>query len=71
MKKTKFYLVFCLCIFLQSALVAQAESADFFRSMGKMYVVVAVLLIVLLGIVFFLIYLERRIKKLEQHKDEH
>lgn len=33
---------------------------------GKIYVVLAVVLIIFLGIVFFLLHLENRIKKLEK-----
>ena len=47
------------------ALFAQAESGDFMRSTGKIYVVVAVIVVVFLGIVAFLIYLDRKLTKLE------
>ena len=40
------------CNFLQ----AQSESPDFARSIGKMYVVVAVILAIFIGIVIFLVY---------------
>ena len=39
--------------------------ADHFDRSGKMNAVIAVVAVVLLGIFLFLIYLERRIKKLE------
>ncbi len=54
-----------------SLLAAQSTaSSDFFRNIGKIYVVVAVIALVFLGIVFFLIALERRLRKLEhQIKD--
>ena len=48
-----------------------ANQADFFRSIGKMYVVIAVVLITFLGIVAFLVYMERRLNRLEkQVKDK-
>lgn len=47
-------------------LLAQGETPDFARSMGKMYVVVAVIVAIFLGIISFLIYMERRVTKLEQ-----
>ncbi len=58
-------------IFFTTLLAAQsAESSDFFRNIGKIYVVVAVIALVFLGIVFFLIALDRRLAKLEhQIKD--
>ncbi len=45
-------------------LMAQ-EDADFMRSMGKMYVVVAVIAAIFIGIVVFLVYLDRKLTKLE------
>jgi len=51
--------------------VANAQSdVDFARSMGKMYVVVAVIVAAFIGIVLFLIYLERRVGKMEKNLDE-
>ena len=43
----------------------QAESVDFMRSMGKIYAVVAVIVLIFLGIIAFLFYLERRISRME------
>lgn len=47
------------------------ESTDFMRSIGKIYVVVAVIVIVFLGIVAFLIRLDRKLTKLETQIKEH
>ena len=48
-------------------LCAQAANAsdDFFRSTGKIYVVVGVLLIIFIGIIIYLISLDRKISRLE------
>lgn len=46
------------------------ETADFARSMGKMNVVIAVIVTVFIGIVVFLIYMERRLANLEKQIDE-
>ena len=43
-----------------------AESADMMRSNGKIYVVVAVVLTVLLGLFFYVFNLDRKISKLEK-----
>jgi len=43
------------------------EMADALRSNGKIYVVVLVICTIFAGIILFLIYLERKIKKLEQN----
>jgi predicted Na+-dependent transporter len=42
------------------------EMADTMRSNGKIYVVVGVILIVLLGLIAYLFAIERKVKKLEQ-----
>ena len=47
----------------------KVEMADALRSNGKIYIVVLVLLIVLLGVLVFLINIDRRIKKLEETKE--
>lgn len=59
-----------LLLLLGQALFAQSASTDFMRSTGKIYVVVAVILAIFIGIVLFLIYLDRKLTKLEnQIKD--
>ena len=55
-------------LFMLSGAVVQAqdfEMADVMRSNGQIYVVVAIILIVLLGLFTFLFTLERKIKRLE------
>lgn len=42
------------------------EMADTMRSNGKIYVVVGVILIVLVGLIGYLFAIERKVKKLEQ-----
>lgn len=46
-------------------LSAQTGSPDFMHSTGKIYVVIAVLVAIFLGIIGFLVYLERKLTKLE------
>jgi hypothetical protein len=46
------------------------EMADTFRSEGKIYVVVLVICTIFAGIILFLLYLERKIKRLEQRKTD-
>lgn len=45
---------------------AEIEMADILRRDGKIYVVVAVLVTVLAGLIFYLIRLDRKVSKLEQ-----
>ncbi|WP_199797545.1 CcmD family protein [Hymenobacter amundsenii] len=44
----------------------QPEMADTLRQSGKIYVVVAVIVVVLAGLLFFLISLDRKLSRLEK-----
>lgn len=58
--------------FLNFPAYSQADgSADFMRSTGKIYVVVAVIAMVFIGIIFFLIYLDRKLTRLEDQIKDH
>lgn len=59
--------IFFLFGFLISPAVCQAHIDDFMRSTGKIYVVVAVLVVIFLLIIGYLIVLDRKIKKLENN----
>ena len=50
---------------------AAAPPADFLRSIGKLYVVVAVIVVVFLGLAFYLWSLDRRLTKLEDQTDDY
>jgi len=55
------------------ALQTQAQEipmADEMRANGKIYVVVAVLGVILLGLIIYLISLDRKIKKLEEETEK-
>lgn len=45
-----------------------AEMADVMRSNGRIYVVIAVMLTILTGIILYLVRLERKIHKLEKQE---
>lgn len=47
------------------------EMADALRSNGKIYVVVAVLVVIFTGIIIYLINLDRKITKLEKEANTH
>lgn len=65
--KNKFLALFLLA--MTHAWPAYAEG-DFLRSMGKIYVVVGVLVMIFLGIVIYLIALDRKLTKLENQINE-
>ena len=57
-------------IFSNTSMVAQTASSDFMQSIGKIYVVVAVILSVFIGLIIFLINLERKVKQLEDQLED-
>ena len=63
---TKHLLAFLFICIAHIASAQNPEMADTFRSEGKIYVVVAIVLIVLSGLVIYLFLLDRKINKLEQ-----
>ncbi len=57
------------CFFLNN-IIAQGSHPDFMQSIGKIYVVVAVIATVFIGIIIYLFSLQKKIKQLEnQLKD--
>lgn len=46
------------------------EMADSFYDEGKIYVVIAVLLVIFAGIIAYLVHLDRKLKKLEEKQKE-
>ena len=74
MKQMNTRIILTLLLFIAGFTRAAAQTVpgdDFMRSMGKMYVVVAAIVAIFLGIVLFMIYLERRLTKLENQTKEH
>ena len=45
---------------------SDVEMADLFRAEGKIYVLTGIILIILLGIIFYLISIDRKVSKLEK-----
>lgn len=50
--------------------MAQVEMADDFRGEGKIYVVIAIMLVILGGFFFLLFKLDKRAKRLENEIEE-
>lgn len=61
----KKFLIVLFSILWTVEMSAQTESLDFMHSTGKIYVVIAVLVAIFLGIIGFLVFLERKLTKLE------
>jgi uncharacterized membrane protein YcjF (UPF0283 family) len=60
-----FLILFSFVLFAQDS--SNVAMADTFRSNGKIYVVVAVILTILAGIVLYLVRLDRRLSRLEKN----
>jgi len=68
------YVIFCVyCVLIATVCLAQNSEtdekphmADGLRASGKIYVVVAVVVTILLGLIFYLVQLDRKMKKLER-----
>lgn len=65
----KFNKILALVFFSTIALSAsaqEAEMADTMRANGKIYVVVAIVLVILLGLISYLISIDRKVSNLEK-----
>lgn len=58
-----------IVMLLSIAASAQTPMDDFFYSSGKIYVVIAVLVIIFMGLAFYLFRLDRKITKLEKKNE--
>jgi len=65
------YILSLSLLLINLLLMAQAEveMADTMRSNGKIYVVVVIVAIIFIGIVAYLIYIDRKLSKLEKKED--
>ena len=71
MRKLKFLLTGVLMLLLGLVMKAQdekAEMADTMRSNGRIYVVVAVVVLILIGLILYLIRLDKKITRMEKEK---
>jgi len=55
-----------LLLLSANLLLAQGSESDFFRNIGKIYVVVAIIVATFIGIALFLFYMERKVSRLER-----
>ena len=66
MKKMIIFSTFIFFTFLAKA--QDVKMADIMKENGKIYVVIAVMLTILAGLILYLIRLDRKISKLEKNK---
>lgn len=62
----KFFLSFFLILTTLSSFSQEVEMADGMRASGKIYVVIGGLVTILLGIILFLIMIDRKVNDLEK-----
>ena len=70
MRRIKQLLIAFLMLTIPSVLFAQEKESGFgemMRSNGRIYVVVAVMLTILAGLILYLVRIDRKIKKLENN----
>jgi uncharacterized membrane protein len=51
--------------------MVQPEMADGLRSDGKIYIVIAVIVLIFIALACFMFYIEKKIRKLEEKMDQH
>jgi hypothetical protein len=69
-KLTNYFLCLMLVLGSNAAVAQDAAMADTMRSEGKIYVVVAIILTVLAGLITYLFLLDRKVTKLERWLNE-
>jgi len=69
-KFSRFISAFAVFLISLTSFGQESLMATEMRSNGKIYVVVAVLLTIFIGLILFLITIERRVKRLEKNQKE-
>jgi len=73
MRMIKTLLLFASSLLWSALVYAQdeekADMADTMRSNGRIYVVVAVVVVILLGLILYLVRLDRKISRMERDKE--
>lgn len=64
----RIFLLLCALTFSAAAMAQAPEMADTMRSEGKIYVVVAIVLVVVVGLIGYLFVLDRKVSRLEKGK---
>jgi heme export protein D (CcmD) len=64
-----FFTALCSTALIYAQDEEKADMADTMRSNGRIYVVVAVVVVILLGLILYLIRLDRKISRIEREKE--
>ena len=65
-----FFCVLIVALSLNVQAQSEVQMADTMRSEGKIYVVVSIILIILVGLIAYLFLMDRKVKKLEDQLSE-
>lgn len=60
--------ILCVIAFFSTASAQGVEMADNLRGSGKIYVVVAVISVIFLGLILFLASIDRKVRQLEKQQ---
>jgi len=66
----KYLLSLIMLVICKLAVAADIEMADQMRADGKIYVVVGVLLIILIGFLLYMVNIDRKLKRLEKEVEQ-
>ena len=64
-KRSTFFIIMSVFLMGSGTLHAESFAIDFLRSTGKIYSVIAVIVVILIGIAFFLYRMDNKLTKLE------
>jgi hypothetical protein len=69
MRKISHFIALIVFLFSTTLLSAQEKNSfnDTMRSNGRIYVVIAVILVILIGLILYLVRLDRKISKMEKN----
>ncbi|GHM99739.1 hypothetical protein WSM22_12290 [Cytophagales bacterium WSM2-2] len=70
MKKINMLVLTGLMLLTHSLFAQNAEMADTMRSEGKIYVVIAITLVIFFGLIGFLVYTDRKVAAMEKRINE-
>lgn len=69
-KLTRLFALSLFLLFNSPLLAQEAEMADEMRANGKIYVLVAIILVIFAGLIAFLVMTDRKVSKLEKRLEK-
>ncbi len=69
MKRFRYFLLFASIIISMAAQAQNGANESIMRSSGRIYVVIAVLVTILAGLILYLVTIDRRLSRLEKENE--